>query len=234
MSAHVKHAGVALERYLRHWRERGALMHSPVKKKTRTPITITISKECGVGGTDIAQALAKELDWPVYDSELVEMISEDTGVQSQLLDSLDEKAPHWLAESFAAFSSEKNISGSGYAKHLLKVLLAIHGHGDSVVVGRGAAHVLPARSTLRVRLIAPLEERVEYVQQKTDMDAEQARKHIEAVDCEREAFVKGYFQKTVSDPHGYDVMLNPLALGKEATVDLILHAKVVFAAEQES
>jgi len=228
MSKLSKSAGASLERYLRHWRERGALMTLPEQNGQTLPITIAVSQECGVNGRGIAKAIGQQLDWPVYDRELVEMISEDTGVHTHLLDSIDEKSPHWLAECLDTFQQEKTISGSGYAIRLIKVLFALSGHGNCVVMGRGAAQVLPVKQTLRVRLVAPLAERITEIQQQKEMSYKEAKKHIEEVDKERAAFVKGYFHKDVSDPHGYDLLANSLRIGIDQTAKLILLAQKYF------
>lgn len=225
MSTYARSRGASLERYLRHWRERGSLMQLSQGKDVPRPMTIALSRERGVGASSVAQAIASKLDWPVYDRELVERISEETGVRTELLDAIDEKSPHWLSECLESFQQDRKLSGSGFAIRLLKILFAISGHGNCVIVGRGAAQVMPQKTTLRVRLIAPLEDRIARIQSLTDMSHSQAKKQIAKVDKERNEFVKSYFHKDAETPQGYDLLINPLRFGAEPTADIIVLAQ---------
>ncbi|MCA9231600.1 MAG: cytidylate kinase-like family protein [Planctomycetales bacterium] len=224
MTTPSKSAGAALERYLRHWRERGALTRESAPKKSQKPMTIAISRERGVGGAAIAKAIGEQLDWPVYDCELVELISKDTGIQAQLLESLDEKSTNWLSECLDSFRKEKTIGGSAYASRLVETLFALSRHGNCIFVGRGAAQVLPAKRTLRIRLFAPIEARIKHIANSQNLSAEEASKHIEEVDKARDSFVKKYFHKDVADLHGYDLLFNPLKYGTDRSVEIILLA----------
>ena len=80
---------------------------SATPKKT-LPRSIAISRECGVGGAEVAEEVARQLEWPLYGRDLVQQIAEDTGVRTQLLESIDERSPRWLAENFGCLSQRKN------------------------------------------------------------------------------------------------------------------------------
>ena len=223
MTTYTNSRGVALERAYQHWRERGALLKLPFPKHPEPPLTVAISRELGAGGSEISQAIAERMGWPLYDRELVSQISDDTGIRSQLLEKLDEKNPSWLAECLEGFSEERNISGAGYAIRLRKILLALYYHGDCVILGRGAAQILPPEKTLRVRLVAPLGTRIERMS-KILGSQDDAVHMVTESDRDREAFVKRYFFKDPASSECYDLTLDTSRFSQEACVDIIATA----------
>src|SRR5690242_802733 len=108
-----------------------------------TPFTIALSREAGALGTSVAQELSKRLNWPVYDHELLEALAKDLGVRTRLLEQADEKPASWLQECIEAFAAVRTVSGTTYFLHLLKAFQSLSAHGECVIVGRGAALILP-------------------------------------------------------------------------------------------
>jgi hypothetical protein len=52
-----------------------------------------------------------------------------------------------------------HAEAAAYVHHLSQAILSLGAHGRCVIIGRGAAQILPAQTTLRVRLIGPRERR---------------------------------------------------------------------------
>jgi cytidylate kinase len=90
----------------------------------------------------------------------------------------------------------------------VQTLLALAAHGECVVVGRGAAQILPPETTLRVRLIAPLNYRIAAWSNRLGISLEEAARQVEATNRERISFVREHFFKDPSDLHQYDLVLN--------------------------
>ncbi|MEQ8211526.1 MAG: cytidylate kinase-like family protein [Lacipirellulaceae bacterium] len=225
MTTYANARGAALERAYQHWRERGALLqvHPKSAKELPSPVTIAISREKGTGGEVVARRVAQELGWPCYDRELVETIAEDSGVRADLLEKLDEKRPNWIAECLESFSDGKHMSGAGYAKRLRDTLLALYCHGNCVILGRGAAQVLPPANTLRVCLIAPKLFRIREATGRLGV-SEKAEKEVAHADRDRVDFVKSYFHKDPKNLRDYDVVLDASRLGEETMVRLLVAA----------
>jgi cytidylate kinase len=184
--------------------------------------TIALSREVGALGTTVARALGQRLGWSVHDHELVERVAQDMNLRTRLLESLDERPGSWMAECFAAFSSQRVVTGFAYVEHLLQTLLGLAARGNCIIVGRGAAHVLSGDRVLRVRLIAPLEYRVAVIAQQLGVDRGAARRHIETIERARTAFVKEHFKKDLTDPLGYDLLVNTGHFSVEESADIIL------------
>src|SRR5262249_10511356 len=87
-------------------------------------------------------------------------------------------------------------------------ILALGTHGQCVIVGRGAAHILPARSTLRVRLIGLHKDRMAAMARRLNISPEAAARKVEETDRQRAQFVRDHFHFDPTEPHHYDLPLN--------------------------
>jgi cytidylate kinase len=93
-----------------------------------------------------------------------------------------------------------------------------------VIVGRGAAQILPEATTLRVRLGGPKAGRVKAIRDRFDLGAEEAERWVTETDRRRTGFVRDHFHKDPDDPANYDVTLNTCRLGVGDCADLIVTA----------
>lgn len=196
----------------------------------RTPrgFTVALSREAGTDGTAIAQEVGKRLDWHVYDSELIKLIADEMGLRTTLLESVDERQQSWLLECVEAFMAARVhsewVSESGFVHHLVETVLALGAHGECVIVGRGAAFILPAATTLRVRLVAPVRERIVSLSRKLGITEREAARQVQTIDRQRADFVKDHFLKDPDDPLNYDMVLNVPRLSVAQNAALIIEA----------
>lgn len=125
------------------------------------------------------------------------------------------------------------MSDGSFRHHLIRVLFALACKGHCVIVGRGAAHTLPAATTLRVRLIGALEDRVRVMAQQLNVDPEQAMKQVNRLDRERDRFVKQNFHRDPADPLQYDLILNSSRFENEEAADIIVKALAPYLREPD-
>jgi cytidylate kinase len=216
----------ALVKVLQHWetRRKAEASQPGGSGESKRAFTIALSRESGARGTSTAREVGARLGWTVYDHELLERIAQEMKLRTSLLESVDEKRVSWLQECVEAFASVPSVSGSAYVRHLTETLLSLAAHGECVIVGRGAAQVLPVETTLRVRLVAPMEWRVVAMSQKLGVPREEAARHVERIDRERICFVRDHFHKEPTDPRQYDLVLNSSRFTVGACADLIVAA----------
>jgi cytidylate kinase len=186
--------------------------------------TITISRESGAGGAAVAREVGRLLEWPVYDRELLERIADQAGLRTELLETLDEKRAHWLVEILEAVSGVSVMSGASYARHLAEAILALASHGHCVIVGRGSTVIVPPKMSLRVRLVASLDDRTERICKRMGIPKVAAIEHVRKNDAQREGFVKDYFHHNVGDPHDYDLVINTSTFSLEQSARMIVDA----------
>jgi cytidylate kinase len=226
----------AMGRARRHWETsrkaepRAAVpLHPP-------PVTfsVAISRQAGANGPAIARAVGTLLDWPVYDQELLRAIAGEMGVRAELLQSVDEKHRSWLQECVDALGAAPTVTQSGYVHHLAEILLALAAMGDCVIVGRGAAQVMPAATTLRVRLVGPHAERVRGIERRFGISHDEAARWVDRTDQDRVRFVRDHFHRDPTDPALYDLILNSVRFSVAECAELILDALRRFQARPAS
>jgi cytidylate kinase len=213
-----------LAKVMQHWEGRRKAEARRVDGSGRSSraFTIALSRESGARGTSTAREVGARLGWTVYDHELLERIAQEMKLRTSLLESVDEKRVSWLQECVEAFASVPSVSGSAYVRHLTETLFSLAAHGECVIVGRGAAQILPVETTLRVRLVAPIEWRIVAVSQKLGVSKEEAARQVEKIDRERVRFVKDHFHKDATDPRQYDLLLNASRYSVGECADLIV------------
>jgi cytidylate kinase len=214
----------ALVRANQHWQLRHQEEGAGSEKAAAPAFTIALSREAGTYGAAIARAVANRLGWPVYDSELLQHIATDMGVRQALLSSMDERHVSWLSEYLEGLSPHRGVSQYAFKHRLLQTLLSLAAHGNCVIVGRGATKVLPTATTLRVRIVAPREHRIEAVQREHGISREEAARRVEATDRERDEFVRDHFSMDATAPRNYDLLLNAARFPTEQCAELIIAA----------
>ena len=195
---------------------------------------ITIEREYGCGGGDIAQLLAKHLGWKLWDQVLTGEIARLARCPEAVVEAREERSDplyYRLFKSFMRGSYEGSINAPKLnlvdSETIVRITQRVVQHaadkGSSVIVGRGSQQFLKNRpDTLRVFLYAVQEEKVRRLlaRGKTQQEAEQL---VDTVDRERADFIQRYFHVEWPDRAIYHTMMNT-AIGDEAVVQMILSA----------
>jgi shikimate kinase len=203
---------------------------------------LTIEREYGSGGGEIAQRLAKQLDWKLWDQLLTEEIARLAECPKAVVELREERTDplHYrLFKSFLRGSYEgslnahklKLVDSECILKFTESVVQQAAKTGNSVIVGRGAQHFLRNRQdTVRVFLYAPREDKVRRLlaRGKSKTEAEQL---VDTVDRERADFIQRYFHVEWPDRAVYHSMINT-AIGDEAVVRMILDIMKSFDASR--
>lgn len=215
------HASEAFVRAGQHWQSRQGRDEAAATDGP-SAFTIALSREAGAKGVSVARAVGELLHWPVYDRELLQRIAEESGLYANLLETVDEKRKSWMTGCVEALLAVPAISEHVYSRHLVRTLFSLAANGECVIVGRGAAHVLPRATTVCVRLVGDLEDRVETMRKKLGCPPEDAARWVAKTDLERDAFVCGHFHKDATDPHLYDLVLNTSRLSVPECAEFIV------------
>lgn len=225
MGKHISVTDHRLNLLRRHWRRQPASSSTQERRHgVFQPFAVAVSREVGARGSEVARALGAVLQWPVYDHEIIDLIAQESGLRGELLDSVDEHDRNWLIEAIASFKRRGEVSGAEFVHHLVHVLSALATHGKCVLVGRGAAACLPRASTLRVRVVADLGERVHRVAKKRGLSEDAAMDEVNRVDQERGSFVANHFHRDILDAHNFDIVVNTSRLTPTACAELAVLA----------
>ncbi|MGA8540388.1 MAG: cytidylate kinase-like family protein [Terriglobales bacterium] len=193
---------------------------------------VTIEREYGSGGGEIAQLLAKQLGWKLWDQLLTEEIARLADCPKAVVEVREERTDplyYRLFKSFLRGSYEGSLNAHKLkpvdSECILKFTEQVVQHaaktGESVIVGRGSQHFLRnRRDTMRVFLYAPRENKVRRLLARGKSE-EEAEELVDTVDRERGDFIQKYFGVEWPDRAIYHMMINT-AIGDEAVVDMIL------------
>jgi cytidylate kinase len=193
---------------------------------------VTIEREYGSGGAEIANKLALRLGWKLWDQALTDEIARLLDCPSRTVGDREEKRDtlqYRLFKSFMRGSFEgslnaprmKMVDADCIRQVAQQVVLAAAQEGNAVIVGRGSAYYLRERSdALHVFVYAPFEEKVRRLQARGKSRSE-AIELAENVDLERAEYIRKYFDVQWPDRHFFHLMVNTI-LGDDAVVDTIM------------
>ncbi len=187
-------------------------------------LTVAISREAGARGATIAKRAGAKLGWQVYSQDLLEYIAQEGTFRQDVLDHLPVSASAWVDERINQLLKEQNLSRNPSILDLARMVLSLGAEGEVVLLGRGAGCILPTPTTLHVRLVAPLSDRIAYMSQWMRLTEEEAAEHVRKRDILRAEFITTHFHRKSSDMHQYDMVLNTSFLGEERCADLIVQA----------
>ena len=194
---------------------------------------ITIEREYGCGGGDIAQLVAKQLGWKLWDQVMTEEIARLAHCPKAVVEAREERNDplyYRLLKSFMRGSYEGSINepklnlidSEAILRITRRVVERAAERGNCVIVGRGSQQFLKDRpDTLRVFLYAPREEKVRRLlaRGKNEKEAEHL---VDTIDRERADFIQKYFNVEWPDRAIYHAMMNT-AVGDELVLQMILN-----------
>ncbi|MBR9985442.1 MAG: cytidylate kinase-like family protein [Desulfosarcina sp.] len=194
------------------------------KQADKTLPVITLSREPGSGGKLVAKAVADRLGLDLFHQELINAMAENADTTTRVIRTLDERGLSMIEDWVSAAISERHLWPDEVSRLLMRVIGAIGRHGKAIIVGRGANFVLPPENRFRVRIIAPLELRVNRVAETYGVSKKEAKRHVLRTESDRRAFVRKYFHSDIGDPANYDLILNTGTLSVESAAAAICSA----------
>lgn len=178
---------------------------------------ITLSRQMGSQGDDIALAVAQRLGLRLAGRELINRAALASGAPEVALATIDELGLLGVKPSAAA----RRL----YGQKVAEVISELAAEGDVLLVGRGSQAVLAGRpNTLRVRIIAPRDQRIAAVQARCLVPTEVAAARIDASDRARANYLLRQHGLHVNDPALYDLVINMAYLDVPAATVLVCEA----------
>ena len=205
---------------------------------------VTVEREYGSGGGEIAAQLAARLGWKLWDQLLTEEIARRLDCDCAAVEKHEERkdpAYYRLLKSFMRGSFEGSLNAprlkmvdTECVREVLKNLLPeIAAAGDCVIVGRGSAYYLSKRSdAFHVFIYAPFQERVRRLQA-TGKNEKEAMELAEVVDRDRANFINKYFDVDWPGRHRFHLMVNS-GMGKEVAVEITLDSLARYTKQRQS
>ncbi len=193
-------------------------------------VIITIARQFGSGGHEIGRRLAKRLNIPLYDKELITHAAQESGLSEEVLHYFDEKPTNSLLYSL---STGAYSMGGGVVNYSLPVnqqvfqaqfdaIRSLAEKSSCVVVGRCADYVLEKNEGLvSVFVHADLNDRMERVAEYDHITLPEAKNRITKSDKRRASYYNFYSGKKWGVAGTYDLCINTSTVGYDNAVELI-------------
>jgi len=179
---------------------------------------LTISREYGSGGREIGRRVADQLGYQYVDKErLFQDLGKGGGRWGKAARELDEVCPTvW---------ERYDWQYRGYVAQVESLILDYAAGDRVVIIGRGGAFLLKGIPyCLRVRLVAPLEDRLERIMVQESLSRTAAARLIAQVDGDRACFIKSNYGVDWDEDRWYDMTLNTSALTYDRVVQILAAA----------
>jgi cytidylate kinase len=196
---------------------------------------ITITRQYGAGGSEVARLVAERLGWTVVDNDIVDRVARRAGLAPEVVARQDERVPGFverLARALTASSQEYAVPELGIAvgeeqpdlvRTTEMVVQEIAAEGRVVLVGRAAPAVLgTARDALHIKLVASRDFRIRLAQQADGLDAKAAEQLMDQTDASRARYHREYYGRDWDDPTHFHMVLNTGLLGLDGAARIVV------------
>ena len=189
--------------------------------KTQKQVIISIGREFGSAGHEIAERIAKRYGLSLYDHNLLREVADSHNVNPEELEIFDEmKHNKFLYRSINGMSSSP---ADNVANMQFNFLLDKAEKGQSfVIVGRSSETILKDYEGLvSIFIIGDMESKVARVQHLYGKSEKEAERFIREKDRKRKKYHDSHCKSKWSDSHTYDLSLNSSTLGVEGSVEFL-------------
>jgi len=196
---------------------------------------VTVSRQFGSGGSEVAERIARALDWQLYDNAVVDEVARRLGMPPEEVSAREERVPSLperIASAMALGMPEvmptvadlaMQPSEERIVEMTKRVIEEAVQAGPAVLVGRGAQCMLAARAdALHVFCYAPTEALASYAVTNLGIAREDAARVVAERNHHREQYVKQHWKRDWRDFANYHVCVNTAWLGLDGAAELIV------------
>ncbi len=185
---------------------------------------ITIGRQHGSSGREIARTLAAELGYACFDKEIVDHAANDSEFSKEIFDSYDEKrvspyivsTPHYMS-MHDGFRLNMQVASAQF-----DTIRAIADRDNCIIVGRCADYILRSRENLlKVFIMADRDYRIQELCKRKEITEAQAKKLLKEVDKDRSSYYKYYTDQIWGEAENYNICIDSGTVGIQGAVNVI-------------
>jgi len=223
---------------------------------------ITMSRQIGSGADEIADRLCADLGLVAFDKRLMVRVATEAGLgEGEIVDYSEDQYKQrgffdnlfrrqrpvagitaWTGGRTGGYERQTRILDEEGAIRLIRATMSTaYERGNILILGRGGQAILEGRpDAFHVRIVAPFEERIKYLQGQESLQdqqgttAAQARSLITKRDRATAEYLSTFHNIDVDDPALYHMVLNAAKLGTEKCVALIKMGVEALSIEAEA
>lgn len=197
-------------------------------------MVITICREFGSGGKYIGEKLSQELNFKLYDKEILNKVSDESGIDLNVLEQVDEKQEQsfWYTFATSLYDSVDSIdplnqqipSNEKLFIEQSRVIENLADKEDCIIIGRCSNVILKNKQNVvnifvySSNLEFKIQRKLKYSEIKNRNEVEEL---IHKTDTEREKYYNYFTGKKWGDKEDYDLMIDTSKIGVDNTVELI-------------
>lgn len=195
-------------------------------------IIITINRECGSGGGEIARLLGEKLGFKVYGRTVLRAVAQQFGTTLEEMDQIKAQKTSWWSE-FCSFYQQ--FGTAGYAPSTIadptpksvyyaeeRFLRDLAEKESCIIVGRAGFHIFRDNpNAIHMLLIADRDARIARIARKENLTLDEATKVVDDVDKARDNFVESVAETSRHDARNYHICANITGLDPDMVASFL-------------
>lgn len=197
-------------------------------EKNMKNIVITIGREYGSGGKYIGELVAKKLNIPFYDKEILTKTYEKNGINYSKLEQFDEVKQNALLKQFDLLNLnhyDDKFSSDVYQSLISETIKEVAENGSCIILGRNSNKILKdQKNTLHFFIFSKdLDYKVKRKMKLENMNYQQTLKKLKYIDKQRRKYYESLNKTGLwGNIKEYDYLLDSSILGVDKTAELII------------
>jgi len=193
---------------------------------------ITISRETGAGANSVCKYLLKYIEenniyqsqqWAAFDQNLIEEVLKHHHLPKRLAELMSEEK-YFHIKSFITELLSSQPAPWVLIHKTTETILQLAEVGNSIIVGRGGSIITAnLKNSLHIRLIANLNDRVRRIKNIFEITRKEAERYIMKKDSDRAKYIKTYFNREITNPMLYHLIVNTSLISYKQAGELIGH-----------
>ena len=200
-------------------------------------VFVTVCRQPGAGAISFSHKLTERLnqheeeeggqkDWSAWDRELVQKVSEETGVAKQIIEMMPNRRNTWLDDLLRGVFANENPPDAAEIRAYKQMLVSVHAlakEGHTIIVGQGGTFITQGMTAaIHLRLVAPIEHRTKYTAERENISLHDAGVRIAELDRKRRDFYHRYWPGRAIAPETFTMTLNSAELSMNELVESVL------------
>lgn len=178
-------------------------------------LVITFGRQYGSRGKELAGILAKKLDLPIYDEDMIKLASKELGVDEEKLKQNDENHTNELVHALTAggmFAAKEYEASTEDVMFNVQsqIILDLAKKSSCIIVGRCSNYVLEQAGipTFDIFVVADINDRIHHIEERDNTNYEKAKVYVRQTERRREAYFNYYTSYEWGNPQYYDLCVN--------------------------
>lgn len=192
--------------------------------KLTKKLVLTVGREYGSGGRVIAETVGKELGIPVYDKNMLAMVAKKSGMNTDVLESEDERLANPFFEPYIPYGIDTGSMSERLFTMQANIIRQKAAEDSCIFVGRCSDDILrDCEDCFHIYVYAPRIDRIKRIMEVEDIaDSLAAEKILKKIDKQRKSYYQFYSDRKWGSTEGKDLMINSSTTGIEGAASLIL------------